>query len=132
MKISNETRVGVLTVIALTLLILGYNFLKGNNVFNKSRKIYAVFSEISSLDVSNDVKIKGNAIGKVHDKKFKDKNASAIIVEISVNTDVNIPDNSTASIASGLVGSSYINIQMGNSTKYLKDGDTIETTMNPG
>jgi phospholipid/cholesterol/gamma-HCH transport system substrate-binding protein len=132
MKISNETKVGVLTVVALTLLILGYNFLKGNQVFDKSRKIYAVFSEVSTLDVSNDVKIKGNAIGKVHEKKFRDKNASAIVVVISVNTDVNIPKNSTASIASGLVGSSYINIQMGDSPSYLRDGDTIQTTLNPG
>jgi len=30
MKISNETKVGVLTITALVFLILGFNFLKGN------------------------------------------------------------------------------------------------------
>jgi phospholipid/cholesterol/gamma-HCH transport system substrate-binding protein len=35
MKISNETKVGTLTAISITLLILGFNFLKGKNLFNK-------------------------------------------------------------------------------------------------
>ncbi len=31
MKISNETKVGALTAIAITVLILGFNFLKGKS-----------------------------------------------------------------------------------------------------
>ncbi len=33
MKISNETKVGALTAVAITLLILGFNFLKGKKPF---------------------------------------------------------------------------------------------------
>jgi phospholipid/cholesterol/gamma-HCH transport system substrate-binding protein len=58
MKISNETKVGVLTIAALTFLILGFNFLKGNNVFSKNKRLYAVFSDIGALDKSNAVKIR--------------------------------------------------------------------------
>src|SRR6266498_5222579 len=132
MKISNETKVGLLTIVALTLLILGFNFLKGNNVFNKSKKVYAIFNEVGSLEKSNDVKIKGNAIGKVYDKKFTDKNASGILVTIHLTTDINIPSNSVAYISSPLTGSPYINIQLGNATSYLKTGDTIETILRGG
>ncbi len=132
MKISNEMKVGVLTIVALTLLILGFNFLKGNNVFNKSKKVYAVFNEVGSLEKSNDVKIKGNSIGKVYDKGFTDKNASGILVTINVTTDINIPSNSVAYISSPLTGSPYINIQLGNSTSYLKNGDTLDTKLTGG
>jgi len=132
MKISNETKVGLLTIIALAMLILGFNFLKGNSVFYKTKKIHAVFSEIGSLEVSNDVKIKGNGIGKVYGKKFTDKNASGIVVTINLTTAVNIPDNSVASIASGLVGASYINIELGDSRTYLRNNDTIQTKLNSG
>jgi phospholipid/cholesterol/gamma-HCH transport system substrate-binding protein len=132
MKISNEMKVGVLTIVALTLLILGFNFLKGNNVFNKSKKVYAVFNEVGSLEKSNDVKIKGNSIGKVYEKEFTDKNASGILVTINVTTDINIPSNSVAYISSPLTGSPYINIQLGNSTSYLKNGDTVETKLTGG
>jgi len=132
MKISNETKVGVLTIVALTLLILGFNFLKGNSMFGKSKQLYAVFNEVGSLEKSNEVKIKGNAIGKVYDKKFTDKNASGIIVTINLASDLNIPSNSVAYISSPLTGSAYINIQLGDATTYLKNGDTIETKLTGG
>jgi phospholipid/cholesterol/gamma-HCH transport system substrate-binding protein len=132
MKISNETKVGLLTIIALTILILGFNFLKGNNVFNKAREVNAVFAEIGSLEKSNQVKINGLPIGTVYDLNQKDKNVSGIVATIHLTRDVNIPVNSVAHIASGLVGSSYINIDMGDSKVYLKNGDTIQTKANNG
>ena len=132
MKISNETKVGILTIVAITLLILGFNFLKGNNVLHKSKKIYAVFSEVGSLEKSNDVKIKGNSIGKVYDKAFTDNNASGILITINLTSAVNIPKNSIAVIASPIAGTPYVNIQLGDSNVYFKNGDTIETKLAGG
>lgn len=132
MKISNETKVGILTIVAIILLILGFNFLKGNNVLHKSKKIYAVFSEVGSLEKSNDVKIKGNSIGKVYDKAFTDNNASGILITINLTSGVNIPKNSIAVIASPIAGTPYVNIQLGDSNVYLKNGDTIETKLASG
>src|SRR5215212_2929457 len=118
MKISNETKVGLLTIVALTILILGFNFLKGEKVFKKSKKIHAVFAEIGSLEKSNQVKINGLPIGTVYDLSQTDKNVTGIKATISLSRDVNIPSNSVAQIASGLVGASYINIEMGDSKVY--------------
>ena len=132
MKISNETKVGVLTISALTILILGFNFLKGKNLFSKTRKIYAVFNDLGTLEKSNEVKINGLPIGSVYDKKEKDKDVSGIVVTISLSRDVNIPDNSVAYIGSSLVGSSFIVIEKGNSTTYLKLGDTLKTRAEGG
>jgi phospholipid/cholesterol/gamma-HCH transport system substrate-binding protein len=132
MKISNETKVGLLTIVAITLLILGFNFLKGKNVFNRSKKIYAVFNEVGSLEKSNDVKIKGNSIGKVYEKSFTDENASGILITINLTSDVNIPQNSVAFIASPIAGTPYINIQLGDANTYLKNGDTVQTKLTGG
>ena len=63
MKISNETKVGILTIVALVLLILGFNFLKGKNLFTKQNQLYAVFAELGSLKKSNEVKINGLPVG---------------------------------------------------------------------
>jgi phospholipid/cholesterol/gamma-HCH transport system substrate-binding protein len=131
MKISNETKVGVLTVIAVTLLILGFNFLKGNNVLNKTKKFYAVFPDIGSLDKSNLVKIKGLPIGAVYSISEQDKNLNGIVVTIHWTRDVNIPKNSVAYIGSGLVGSSYITIEKGDSKEFIQNGDTLQTKTNP-
>ena len=67
MKISNETKVGILSIVALTILIVGFNFLKGKDVFNRSDKIYAVFTDLGTLEKSNEVKINGLLIGTVYD-----------------------------------------------------------------
>src|SRR5262249_31503214 len=68
----------------------------------------------------------------VYDKDFTDRNAGGILVTINITGDVNIPTNSVAYISSPLTGSPYINIQLGNSTSYLKRGDTIETKLTGG
>ncbi len=132
MKISNETKVGLLTLVALVLLILGFNYLKGNNILNRSKKLYAVFPAASSLEKSNPVKVKGLDIGTVYQKDPVDKNVSGIVITLNWTKDINIPDDSYAFINSPLVGTSYIDIHLGSSTNYLKDGDTLKTKLNAG
>jgi len=127
MKISNETKVGILTIVALTLLIVGFNFLKGKNVFGHEKHLYAVFYDLGSLRKSNDVKMKGLPIGAVYDYTEIDKNLSGIIVTITLKRDVNIPKDSKATIESELLGTTYLNVAQGQSTDFLKDGDTLVT-----
>lgn len=127
MKISNETKVGILTIVALTLLIVGFNFLKGKNIFNKEKHLYAVFYDLGSLKKSNEVKMKGLPVGTVYDYTEIDKNLSGIIVTITMKRDVNIPKDSKATIEAELLGSTYINIVQGTATDFLHDGDTLVT-----
>ena len=67
MKINKETKVGILSVIAIGMLILGFNFLKGKDLFKKRKHIYAVFNDLGPLSKSNEVKINGYVIGTVYD-----------------------------------------------------------------
>jgi len=127
MKINNETKVGILAIVALVLLIVGFNFLKGKNIFNKETHLYAVFSDLGSLRKSNEVKMKGLPVGTIYDYTEIDKNLTGVIVTITMKRDVNIPKDSRATIESELLGSSYLNIAQGQSTEYLKDGDTLVT-----
>lgn len=132
MKISNETKVGILTITALTILIIGFNFLKGKDILSKTKKIYAIFSDLGTLEKSNEVKINGLPIGIVYDKEELDKDVSAVLITINLTRDVNIPDNSIAYIGSSLVGSSFIVIEKGDSKQYLKLGDTLQTRIENG
>lgn len=134
MKITNETKVGILTVLALALLIIGFNFLKGKDLFNNTRKIYAIFPKIGSLAKANEVKINGLPIGTVYDMKEVDKSVSGIRVTISLTRDINIPSNSVAYITAPLggLGSSSIVIEKGDATTFLKDGDVLDTRIDEG
>jgi phospholipid/cholesterol/gamma-HCH transport system substrate-binding protein len=84
MKITNETKIGALTSIAIVLLILGFNFLKGKDLFSHSKKIYAIFKNVEGLELSNTVSIKGLNVGSVYAIKATDKNIDGILVTISV------------------------------------------------
>lgn len=132
MKISNETKVGILSITALTLLIVGFNFLKGKDLFNRSDKIYMEFTELGTLAKSNEVKINGYVIGKVYDLNVKDKDLSATVATINLTSDVNIPKDSKGYISSSLLGTSTVVIEKGLSTEYLKPGDTLKTRIDSG
>src|SRR5450631_2906105 len=124
MKITNETKIGALTSIAIVLLILGFNFLKGKDLFEHSKKIYAVFKNVEGLELSNSVSIKGLEVGNVYAIRATDKNIDGILVTISMKKDVNIPKNSIAVINSGLINSANIIIRKGDAADYIQDGDT--------
>lgn len=132
MKISNETKVGILSITALTLLIIGFNFLKGKDLFNRSDKIYMEFTELGTLAKSNEVKINGYVIGKVYDLNVKDKDLSATVATINLTSDVNIPKDSKGYISSSLLGTSTVVIEKGLSKEYLQPGDTLKTRIDSG
>lgn len=132
MKISNETKVGSLTAIAIVVLIFGFNFLKGKDLNASHDKLYAIFPSVEGLAVSTPVMINGLQVGKVASLKEIDKSLSGIVVTISMSKEVNIPNNSVAQISSDLLGSSSMKIQLGNATTYVKDGDTLVSMQTRG
>ena len=131
MKVSNETKVGALTAIAITVLILGFNYLKGKNITERSNTIYAIFPSVDGLTASSTVFINGFQVGRVSDLEAKDENLSGIVVSINLKKSFNIPDNSVATIDKSLLGSTSLIIKLGNSTSYMKEGDTLATVVNP-
>ena len=130
MKISNETKVGALTAIAIVVLILGFNYLKGKNLTDRSDKLFAIFPSVRGLAVSNAVFINGLQVGKVAEMHETDKNLSGIIISINLTKDINIPSNSVVTITSELLGATALDIILGDSRSYATDGDTLATKAN--
>ena len=134
MKISNEVKVGLLAIASIVVLIIGFNFLKGANVFSKPNALHARFANIGTLEKSNEVKINGLAVGTVYEISQADKEVDSIDVEIHLTRNILIPVNSVAFIDGSVLGSAYINIQKpkDNINRYLKSGDTISTRLEAG
>ena len=131
MKISNETKVGALTAVAITVLVLGFNFLKGKTFFGKSHTLYAKYTNVQGLAPSNPVMINGLQVGQVY-SITTDKNMKQILVNITMTKDVNIPKNSVALIKSTLLGVVSIDIKLGDATNYIPENDTIPTAASSG
>jgi phospholipid/cholesterol/gamma-HCH transport system substrate-binding protein len=132
MKISNETKVGALTAIAITLLILGFNFLKGKTLFKTGNIVYASYSNSKGLMVSNPVFVNGFQVGSVFDIENKDQDLTEIIVAIKLKDDYRIPKNSLAAIKDNPLGTPSIAITMGDSKEFLNPGDTLLTANSAG
>jgi phospholipid/cholesterol/gamma-HCH transport system substrate-binding protein len=126
MKISNETKIGALTAVSITLLILGFNFLKGKNIFVKKSTMYVTFKRVEGLNVADGIKINGLRVGAVEGLEEKDMNLSEVVVAFQLLKQINIPTDSYAKIVATPLGSTAIVITMGSATTFLNEGDTLK------
>jgi phospholipid/cholesterol/gamma-HCH transport system substrate-binding protein len=125
LKITNETKVGILAAVAITILILGYSFLKGNNVFSTESEFYARYTSVEGLTVSKPVLVNGYQIGRVSDLTLQPN--GTILAEFKINPDYDIPKNTIARLEStDLLGGKAIVFELGNSKVYADDGDTLK------
>lgn len=121
MKIRNETKVGVLAAFAIALLIIGYNFLKGNSIFSSETVLYARYTQVDGLGVSKPVLINGFQIGRVD--KLELKPDGSIIATLKIKDEYKIPKNTLARLEStDLLGGKAIVLVLGNSKEYAEDG----------
>lgn len=125
MKISNETKIGILTALAITVLILGYSYLRGNDVFSGSNKYYAVYKSVEGLSISKPVLVNGFPIGRVSEMELQPDGRT--IVQLKIDPKYKIPDNTLAKLVStDLLGTKAIVFEMGSSKSYADDKDTLK------
>jgi len=125
LKISNETKIGALTAIAITILILGYSFLRGNDVFSSSNKFYAIYRSVDGLSVSKPILVNGFPIG--HVSKMELDQAGRTTVEFKVDSKYNIPVNTIARLVStDLLGNKAVVFELGDSKQYKENKDTLQ------
>lgn len=101
MKISRELKTGVVAIAIIALFIWGYNFMKGQNLFDSSPRTYFVeYKNVQGLNTASTVTINGLQVGKVVDITFDPQKKGTLIVEFGVNNDFKFTKNSTAKIYS--------------------------------
>lgn len=131
MKIKNETKVGVLAAFAIALLIIGYNFLKGNSIFSSETVLFARYTHVDGLGVSKPVLINGFQIGRVDQLTLQPN--GTIIATLKIKDQYDIPKNTIARLEStDLLGGKAIVMDLGSSTEYAKDGDTLNANVEKG
>lgn len=128
MKIAKETKIGILAVVAIAILIIGYNFLKGNNVFSSSQQFYAIYDRVDGLTETKPIFVNGFQIGRV--ARLELLPGKQIRATLEVNGDIPIPANTVAEIQStDLLGSKAIYFVLGNSDKMAQNGDTLASNV---
>jgi phospholipid/cholesterol/gamma-HCH transport system substrate-binding protein len=132
MTVSNETKVGALTAVAITLLILSFNFLKGKTLLKTGNYLYAKYTDTKGVKISNPVYVNGFQVGAVADIENADPTLKSLIVAIKLTDAYDIPANSVAVINENPLGTPSIEIKLGNSQSFLQQGDTLQTAESKG
>ena len=122
-KINIEFVLGLIILILSIISIFYYsskiNLLNKNETF----QINSSYFDVGNITIGNDVKINGVKVGEVLNIKLDQVSYMAIITS-SIDKSINIPNDSVFKISNnGFIGSSYIEIQLGNSEELLKNND---------
>ncbi|WP_031427683.1 MlaD family protein [Flavimarina sp. Hel_I_48] len=133
MKLSKEVKTGLLAIVAIALLIFGYSFLKGENLFSEDRTFYAIYDDVEGLAPSSNVTINGLEVGKVISINFAG-NSGNLLVTFNLKNDFPFSRNSNAEIYGGglIGGKSLAIIPKYDNGELAKSGDTLKGTIDEG
>jgi len=121
-----------MAIIAIALLIFGYNFLKGKNLLEDSRTFYAVYDQVEGLSQSSAVTINGLQVGSI--TKISIREDAKLVVTMNIRNEFPFSKSSIAEIYGGdLIGGKSVAIVPDFQDKTLaKPGDTLHGTIEVG
>ncbi|MFO8055356.1 MAG: MlaD family protein [Bacteroidales bacterium] len=123
-----EIRIGILVIAACIIFYWGYNYLSNNKIFSQENVYYAVYPEIRNLSKSNPVRINGVKVGVVKNIQFPiAPRDHRVLVSLSLNKDIPVPEGTVAKIEGDLLGSNMVNLKFSKKDNYLETGDTLQT-----
>ena len=135
MRFTKEIKIGFLAIIGIMMSVFSYNYLKGINLFDKSRKFTISYEKVDGLSISNPVTMNGFKIGKVQKINFNPNNTRELLVDILIDNDVVFPKTSVAELyETGLIGGKAIAIipDYENDSTIAFDGDQLKGIIKPG
>lgn len=121
-----EVAIGISAIIALVILYSGIEFLKGINIFKPANHYYVSYTNVAGLGIASPVTINGFKVGQVLNIQYEYDNPGHVLVEISLDKELKLPKGTKAVLASDLLGSASIMLDMGTNKVYYEIGDKIE------
>ncbi len=120
-----EVLIGLTVIIAMAILFTGINFLKGSNVFTPSNHYYAQFTNVAGLAKSAPVTINGFKVGIVNNISINYEKPSVVDVELSLDDNLKLPVGTKAMLASDLLGTATVALELAQNDQFHKIGDMI-------
>jgi phospholipid/cholesterol/gamma-HCH transport system substrate-binding protein len=111
MRFSKEIKVGLLAIVSLTILYLGFNFLKGIDFFSPTSTYYVIYDEVDGLNPGNNVVINGFAVGRVSNISLLPQQNNQILVQIDIDDKIELGRNTVAILkSSDVLGTKVIEL----------------------
>ena len=130
-KITKEVKTSIIVLAGIFLFVFGYNYLKGNNIFEHDDVYYTEF-DYNALSTSSSVTIKGNRVGKVTNIEY-DLKTGKTRVSFTVDEEIKFSKNSTIRLYKpGIMDGNALAIIDANDNEFAKDGDFLKSEVEQG
>ena len=130
---TREVKIALSAIVAIVLIYLLINFMKGVNVFKSSNTYYVRFDNIAGLAVSNAVYANGYPVGIVRGIQYDYGNHERVVVAIELDKEMHMPRGTKAELVTSLMGGVTMSLILGpNPTDNLAQGDTISGGLHEG
>ena len=130
--LKKELTIGGLVIVALAVLILGIDFLKGVNVFKASNYYYVEYTNVEGLAISAPVTLNGSKVGQVREINYEFDNPGHVKVEVSLDKQLRLPKGTQAVLTTDLLGTASIVLKPGESKDWQAVGDRLEGVTDKG
>ncbi len=131
MKSKKELLIGLISIIGIVGLVVGFYFLKGQEIWKSRYVYYSSYKNTEGLNTGRPVNLNGLQVGIVTDVSFQINDISKVLVEFELNDPVmkKIPMGSKVVLNSDLLSGAYLDIVWNDSTEYYQLGDTIPSSV---
>lgn len=117
---------GLLAVVAMLMFYFGFNFLKGQDFFSRTKKYEVVYDNIDGLTPSNPVLVNGLNVGKVKSIDILQNEGNKLLVTLELDKPIVVGTGSRAVLADGaLLGGKVINLMINQKGAPLPDGGRL-------
>lgn len=127
MKIKKEITISICVIVALCLLFLGIDFLKGVNVFKPANYYTATYTNVNGLAVSAPVTLNGFKVGLVRSIEYQYDNPGHVAVELSLDKELKLPIGSKAVIVCDMLGTATVQLELTANKEFYPVGSEVES-----
>ena len=133
LRLTKEIKAGLIVVLGITALILGFGYLKSNSLLGKSTTLHAVYDHVGGLQSGTAVSLNGFSVGTIDDITFLDETGK-LTVSFTLTTDLPIPADSKAELYdTSVIGGKGLQIVLGTpGSAIAQNGDTLTSMVKMG
>ncbi len=132
-RLTKEIKAGLIVVLGITALIMGFSYLKSNSLLGKSTTLHAVYDHVGGLQSGTAVSLNGFSVGTIDDIAFLDETGK-LMVAFTITTDLPIPADSKAELYdTSVLGGKGLQIVLGTpGSAIAQNGDTLTSMVKVG
>lgn len=128
-----EFKVGLFVVLTAIALYVGFNYLRGLDVFSPLTTYYVEYQNVSGLKKGDRVVLNGLDVGSVIDRRFSDDSYDNILVTLAIDNTINLTDSTIARLTKpDFLGGIEIKLIMTAGTRALEPNEKLISDIDGG